>query len=182
MPGSGLVLHMRIVEAGPLTLEPQTAMHAAEMFDVLSDPAIYEYENAPPASVEWLRTRFEKLETRHSADGSEQWLNWVIRMNGDGLIGYVQATVRTDGSAAIAYEMSSAHWGRGLGRRATEAMLHELVENYGVTTIFAVAKQGNFRSLRLLARLGFTRAGSDLRVMRAVEPDETLMVLHVERQ
>ena len=114
---------MRIVEAGPLTLEPQTAVHAAEMFDVLSDPAIYEYENAPPASVEWLRARFEKLETRYSADGSEQWLNWVIRMTGDGLIGYVQATLRTDGSAAIAYEMSSAHWGRGLGRRATEAML-----------------------------------------------------------
>lgn len=173
---------MRIVEAGPLTLEPQTAMHAAEMFDVLSDPAIYEYENAPPASVQWLRTRFEKLETRRSADGSEQWLNWVIRMNGDGLIGYVQATVRTDGSAAIAYEMSSVHWGRGLGRRATEAMMDELVDHYGVTSFFAVAKQGNFRSLRLLTRLGFKLAGSELRSMRAVEPDETLMVLDVARQ
>ena len=107
---------------------------------MLSDPAIYEYENAPPASMEWLRARYEKLETRRSADGSEQWLNWVIRMTGAGLIGYVQATLHADGSAAIAYEMSSAWWGRGLGRRATEAMLRELVHHYGVTTIFAVAK------------------------------------------
>jgi RimJ/RimL family protein N-acetyltransferase len=173
---------MRTLDAAPLTLEPQTTMHAAEMFAVLSDPAIYEYENAPPASEEWLRARFEKLETRRSGDGTEQWLNWVIRMPGAGLIGYVQATLHSDGSAAIAYEMSSAWWGRGLGRRAAEAMLSELVHHYGVTTIFAVAKRRNHRSLGLLARLGFTDADPGLRAKRGVEPDEALMVLEVERR
>jgi hypothetical protein len=33
-------------------LEPQTACHAPEMFKVLSDPAIYEFENNPPQSEE----------------------------------------------------------------------------------------------------------------------------------
>ena len=172
---------MRTLDAGPLTLEPQTAAHAAEMFAVLSDPAIYEYENAPPASVEWLRARYEKLETRRSADGSEQWLNWAIRLTGTGLIGYVQATLHADGSAAIAYEMSSAWWGRGLGRRATEAMLGELVHHYGITTIFAVAKERNLRSLGLLASLGFAPADPGLRAQRGVEPDEALMILEIER-
>ena len=32
---------MRVIETGSLTLEPQTAAHAGEMFAVLSDPAIY---------------------------------------------------------------------------------------------------------------------------------------------
>jgi RimJ/RimL family protein N-acetyltransferase len=173
---------MRTLDAGPLTLEPQTAAHATEMFAVLSDPAIYEYENAPPTSMEWLRARYEKLETRRSADGREQWLNWVIRLTGAGLIGYVQATLHADGSAAIAYEMSSAWWGRGLGRRATEAMLRELVHHYGITTIFAVAKERNLRSLGLLASLGFTPADSVLRAQRGVELDEALMILEVERQ
>ena len=116
-----------------------------------------------------------------SADGAEQWLNWVIRLAGNGLIGYVQATVHRDGSAAIAYEMGSAHWGRGLGRRATEAMLRELVDHYRVTALFAVAKSGNFRSLRLLERLGFAIAGPDLRAARGALPDETLMFREVVR-
>lgn len=172
---------MRTLIAGSLTLEPQMAAHAAEMFDVLRDPAIYEYENEPPSSVEALRMRYAKLESRRSGDGREQWLNWVIRMDGRGLIGYVQATVYADRSAAVAYELSSAHWGRGFGHRATEAMLQELIAHYAVTRVFGVAKARNFRSLRLLERLGFSLAGPELRAVRGVEPDETLMVLEVER-
>ena len=78
--------------------------------------------------------------------------------------------------------MASAHWGRGLGRQATEAVLRELVHHYGVTTIYAVAKQRNLRSLGLLARLGFAPARSELRAKRGVEADEALMVLEVGRQ
>src|SRR6202162_6358079 len=126
---------MRIVETEGLTLEPQTVAHAEEMFAVLSDPAIYRYENEPPPSLEWLRARFTKLETRLSADGQEQWLNWVIRLPTSELIGYVQATVRGGGRAAIAYELSSAYWGRGLGRGAVKAMLSELVEHYKVRSL-----------------------------------------------
>src|SRR2546427_1046077 len=105
---------MRVIQTGCLTLEPQTAVHAEEMFAVLSDPAIYEYENQPPPSLEWLRTRFTKLESRLSANGREQWLNWVIRLPTSELIGYVQATVHPNHRAAIAYDLSSAYWGRGL--------------------------------------------------------------------
>ena len=176
MPGVTALSPMRTIETGSLTLVPQTRAHADEMFAVLSDPAIYTYENAPPRSLEWLRDRFERLESRQSADGTEQWLNWVIRLEGAGLIGYVQATVRADGSAAIAYELHSAHWGRGLARRATEAMLAELIERYGVTTLYAVAKERNHRSLRLLGRLGFVTAGPDLRASRGVDPGEAMMV------
>lgn len=71
---------MRCLVAGEVTLEPQVAAHAEEMFAVLSDPAIYTHENQPPPSLEWLRERFRRLETRRSADGRERWLNWVIRM------------------------------------------------------------------------------------------------------
>lgn len=172
---------MRTLDAGTLRLEPQTRGHAEEMFAVLGDPALYIYENAPPTSLEWLRTRYEKLESRQSADGTEQWLNWAIRLAGNGLIGYVQATVRRDGSAAIAYEMGSAHWGRGLGRCATEAMLAELIDRYEVTTFYAVAKQGNFRSIRLLKRLGFATGGPALRAARGALADETLMFRNVDR-
>jgi RimJ/RimL family protein N-acetyltransferase len=143
------------------------------MFAVLSDPAIYEYENAPPPSVQWLRQRYAKLESRRSADGREQWLNWVIRLPASGLIGYVQATLYPDGRAAIAYELSSRYWGRGLAREAVAAMIGELVENYGANTLSAVFKAKNQRSLRLLERLGFRRAAAGNSI--PVEPDELVM-------
>src|SRR5213592_2725081 len=59
--------------------------------------SIYEYENEPPPSLEWLRARFTKLESRRSPNGREQWLNWVIRLPTSELIGYVQATLHPDG-------------------------------------------------------------------------------------
>ena len=166
---------MRVIVADGLTLEPQTAAHAEEMFTLLSDPAIYEYENQPPPSSKWLCERFARLESRRSADGSEQWLNWVIRLPTSELAGYVQATVHADGHAGIAYELSSAYWGRGIARRAVQAMLEELAEHYRVRALTAVLKRENHRSLRLLERLGFSPASAKSHAERRVDPDEVLM-------
>ncbi len=171
---------MQTIQTPSLTLEPQVAAHAAEMFLVLSDPAIYEYENEPPASVEWLRVRFRKLETRQSADGTEQWLNWVIRLPTSALIGYVQATIYANGTAEIAYVLSSPYWGRGLAHQAVAAMIAELVAQYNVQRLLATLKRANRRSLRLLERLGFTQATPELYAQHQVEPDELLMQREIE--
>jgi [ribosomal protein S5]-alanine N-acetyltransferase len=168
---------MDVIEAAGVRLEPQVAAHADEMFVVLSDPAIYEFENAPPASLDWLRARFTKLETRLSGDGTEKWLNWVIRLPGSGLIGYVQATVTARGDATIAYELSSRYWGRGLGSQAVQAMISELQSHYRVRRLFAVFKRANFRSRRLLERLGFTQGSPRQYLEQQVEPDEELMTM-----
>src|SRR5438552_2450440 len=166
---------MRVIETGSLTLEPQTAAHAEGMFAVLSDPAIYEYENGPPPSLEWLRARFTKLESRRSPNGRERWLNWVIRLPTSELIGYVQATLDSDASAVIAYELSSAYWGRGLARQAVQAMITELVQRYQVHQLTAVFKRKNLRSMRVLERLGFSPASPEQRMKHHVEPGERLM-------
>jgi RimJ/RimL family protein N-acetyltransferase len=166
---------MRVVETEALTLEPQIAAHATEMFVVLSDPAIYAHENQPPSSLEWLRTRFAKLETRLSADGREQWLNWVIRLPNSELIGYVQATIHPDGRAAIAYELSSAYWGRGLGCLAVKAMISELADHYRVRSVSAVLVRANLRSRRLLERLDFSLASAEQHASHRVATSEILM-------
>jgi [ribosomal protein S5]-alanine N-acetyltransferase len=167
---------MRTLAAGGLMLEPQTVDHAEPMFAVLCDPAIYTFENEPPPSLEWLRARFAKLESRRSADGREQWLNWVVRLPTAELAGYVQATVRADGNAAIAYEFASAYWGRGFASRAVAAMIDELVATYGVSALHAIAKRANLRSHRLLERLSFAQVDDDAqRAIRRVEADEVLM-------
>jgi RimJ/RimL family protein N-acetyltransferase len=167
---------MRIIATDRLRLEPQVATHAEEMFLVLADPAIYEHENEPPPSVEWLRERYRKLESRRSPDGREGWLNWVLRLGSSEAIGSVQATVREDGRALIAYELASRYWGRGLAQEAVRAMIAELARGHGVGRLAAVLKASNGRSLRLLERLGFVPASFGLREELRVEPDELLMV------
>jgi RimJ/RimL family protein N-acetyltransferase len=173
---------MRTIEAGTLRLEPQVEAHAEEMFAVLCDPAIYTWENAPPPSLAWLRERFRKLESRTSADGTEQWLNWVVRIPPRTPIGYVQATVRADGSAAIAYEFASAYWGRGLAQGAARAMMHELAQRYGVTRFVAIAKHANLRSARLLERLGFAVARAQTWAEWNAGPDEIVMAYSTARE
>jgi ribosomal-protein-alanine N-acetyltransferase len=162
-----------------VTLEPQVAAHAEEMFRLLGDPAIYEYENEPPSSLEWLRERFARLESRRSHDGAEEWLNWVIRLPSGELAGYVQATVRAGGRAAIAYVLASRYWGRGVASQAVAAMMDELRRGHGVRDFHAVLKARNTRSLKLLERLGFVAAPADRGV--GVAGDELLMVLPAAR-
>jgi RimJ/RimL family protein N-acetyltransferase len=168
---------MRVLHTLRLCLEPQVAAHADEMFRVLSDPAIYEDENEPPRSLAWLRERFAKLESRRSADGTEHWLNWVIRLQQDSeFIGYVQATVRPDGAAAIAYELGSSFWGQGFASEAVRAMVAELGAEYRARSLHAVLKQRNLRSRRLLERLGFAVATPRQHLEARVDPDELLML------
>ncbi|TAG03936.1 MAG: N-acetyltransferase [Betaproteobacteria bacterium] len=172
---SGYAPAMQLIHTPTLSLEPQIAAHAEAMFDVLSDPAIYEFENGPPVSLDWLRDRFAKLERRHSKDGSELWLNWVIRLPTNELIGYVQASVFGDGRALIAYELGSAHWRRGYGSQAVSAMLGELADRYAVTTHCAVLKQRNFRSRLFLEKLGFVISDPIAHAGYSVEGDEWFM-------
>lgn len=159
---------MREVRTLRLVLEPQVEAHAIAMFDVLSDPAIYQYENEPPASLEWLRERYRKLESRASGDGTQQWLNWVVRYGGE-LIGYVQATVYDDGHALVAYVLASRWWGRGMASEAVAAMLDELQARYRVDRVVAIFKTSNVRSRRLLEGLRFAPSNE------TVDPDESAL-------
>ncbi len=150
---------MQALVTAQLLLEPLTVAHAYEMFDVLSDEAIYRHlDEAAPASVEHLRRVYDKREARRSPDGSEDWLNWVVRVPGGQLLGCVQATVFVPGSAWIAYVFSSRHWGRGHAHEATAGMLAHLAQAYGVRRYLATVEVDNERSIRLLERLGFARA------------------------
>lgn len=167
---------MRLLTAPGLRLEPLVAAHAHEMYPVLADPALYEFENAPPPSEAWLLERYQRLERRGPADGSEQWLNWVIRLPTQALAGYVQASVLPGGLALIGYELHSRHWRQGIATRAVGAMLAELAGAYGVRQPLAVLKAANFRSLGLLLKLGFTPAGEALTLRYRGEADEIVLL------
>ena len=167
---------MRTLVATSLVLEPLVAAHAREMFEVLSDPAIYEFENSPPSSAEWLEERYRRLEHRGPASGCEKWLNWVMRLPNGQLAGYIQATVLRDNTALVAYELNSRHWRQGLASSAVQTMLEELSGHYRVQTFVAVLKATNYRSSGLLRKLGFAPASDQLATKFKDDPDELVMV------
>ena len=171
--------HMRTLRTAICTLEPQLVEHSHEMFAVLSDPAIYEFENARPASEEWLAERFARLETRGLKNGQEHWLNWVIRLPGAELAGYVQATLLPKHAAYVAYELASKFWRRGIGRDAVSAMESELINEYDVHTLVAVLKARNFRSSALLSSLGFAVGTPGESINFEPEQDEIVMLKNV---
>jgi ribosomal-protein-alanine N-acetyltransferase len=165
-----------------LWLEPQLPSHAPAMFKLLSDPVLYRFEDEPPKSVAWLARRYERLALRQSPDGLEHWLNWVLRRRDDAVaVGYVQATVRADGRALVAYVLGSPYWGQGLASEAVQAMLVELAGVWRVRLALAVFKRGNQRSRSLLLRLGFGEADAGFEALAAAglgpQPDEDLLLL-----
>lgn len=144
------------------TLEPRTTAHAEELFEVLAEPALYRYlDESAPASVDALRSRLARSESRRSPDGSERWLNWVVRDDRNRPAGFVQATVRADGTALVAYLLGSAHQGRGLGQAALSRMLDLLAQAHAVDTFHAVIDRRNEPSVRLVRRVGFVAASAE---------------------
>jgi ribosomal-protein-alanine N-acetyltransferase len=144
-----------------LLLEPVATRHAEEMFARLGDVRLYEHvPQDPPVSLDAVRERYARLSTRRSPDGDELWLNWVTRDRVDGACrGTLQATVRRNASAYIAYEVLPPFWRQGLGREACARMIAWLADELGVQRFEAEVDTLNVASLRLLEHLGFQRAG-----------------------
>lgn len=140
-----------------IDLEPLLPEHADAMFDGLADAAAYRFlPDDPLPDIENLRSRYIRLAAGSSADGSELWLNWVIRRRGDkALLGYTQATLQ--GSAAlVAYHIFPAHWRQGFATEAMRITLDLLFTMSSVERANALVDTRNAASIALLERLGFT--------------------------
>jgi len=142
---------------GPrVTLEPLMAKHAATLFPLLDEDAIWRYANRRPATLKELTERYRALETRRSPDGNLLWLNWAVFAGGTEAVGFVQATVSlTSQTAEIGYAIGLGFWRTGLGTESVGTLLTFLFETLEMRTIVASVDRQNVASLRLLEKLGF---------------------------
>jgi RimJ/RimL family protein N-acetyltransferase len=133
-------------EAPPLAglrvdLEPLRVEHAEELAPLLDDPALHRFTGGAPASLPQWRERVREQVGGRSADGSERWLNWVVRRREDGrAVGTVQATVtRTaDGRSAaeLAWIVAVPHQRQGFAREAA-GVLAAWLRRRGAGTLLA---------------------------------------------
>lgn len=168
---------MKALAAGTLSLDPLVAADAPAMFDLLGDPRLYEHlDDAPPDSVDRLRETYTRWERRGPPDGSQRWLNWVIRDGGVPL-GYVQATVLPEVHRAwLAYVLGHGHQGRGVATQATAAVMAHLAADHGVVEFRAQVEAANGPSIRLLERLGFEPVRPGQPGTEDLSPTERLFV------
>jgi RimJ/RimL family protein N-acetyltransferase len=129
------------------------------MVDVLADPALYEFTGGEAPSREQLRARYARQAAGRSGDGSQQWLNWIVKLKDTGVpVGFVQATVESDGAeqlAEVAWVISPRHQGQGIASEATQAMLIWL-ESHGVDRFVAHIHPGHHASMGVARHQGLS--------------------------
>ncbi len=140
-----------------LDIEPLRLDHADEMAPVLADPELYAFTGGFPPDSDQLRERYRQQLVGRSADGTQGWLNWVIRRRDDAsAIGYVQATVEEAPAgpiAEVAWVVGSGHQGQGFAREAAPAMVSWL-RDQGVSLVVAHVHPGHAASEAVARAVG----------------------------
>ena len=134
----------------PLRLEDAEAM-----IGVLADVRMYEFTGGEPPTIERLRARYEFLAGGRSPDGSEAWLNWIVRTGTPPVaVGVLQATVSDDATVGeVAWEIGVDHQGRGYASEAAVALVDWLVAA-GVGAIEACIHPDHTASAAVAERAG----------------------------
>lgn len=142
-----------------LTLEPLAVAHADAMVSVLAEPDMYAFTGGTPPTRDDLERRYRKQSAGRSPDGTQGWLNWVLRITASGaLAGTVQATVDRhddDVVAAIAWVVARREQGRGYAGEAATAMASWL-RAHGVTTLTASIHPDHLASHAVARRVGLS--------------------------
>ena len=140
-----------------LLLEPLRVQHAEEMAPLLDDPDLHIFIGGEPATREELQETYRRQVVGRSADGTQRWLNWVLRRRDDGqVVGTVQATVTEDAgglSAEVAWVVGSRHQNQGYAREAAEAMVRWLWQE-GAATVVAHVDPRHLASVAVARAVG----------------------------
>ena len=150
-----MTLSPEAIRTERLFLSPLVVDDADEMVDVLGDRRMYEFTGGEPLVLERLRERYRRLAGGRSADGTELWFNWIVRLAADRTAaGAVQATVTADGDAAeVAWEVGIPWQGRGFASEAAVGMVDWLIAG-GVRSISACVHPQHHASASVAARAG----------------------------
>jgi RimJ/RimL family protein N-acetyltransferase len=139
-----------------VAIVPVTERDLPGLNRLTNDPAVARYlDLAPPVPLGRTIDFFRYIREQEGA-----W--WALRVGGTlaGSVGLIPAdpSSRLGHTASLFVYLDPAWWGRGLGRRAVEAMVAEAGRR-GLVRLEVLVVAGNERSLRLFEASGFVREG-----------------------
>lgn len=122
-----------------------------------SDPEVVRYVPWPVSTRDDVLTALEPRLTGGVVEKVGDWLCLAIVYRETGrVIGEVLLKNSGEDAAELGYAIARDHWGQGLAREATEAMLDLGIRELGLTRFTAELDARNTASAALLERLGFT--------------------------
>lgn len=152
------------VRTARLRLDPLCAEDAAELAPLLDDEALHAFTGGRPAAPAELREQYVRQSTGISPDGSQGWLNWVVRLAGTGVpVGTVQATLERDREsgrtvADLAWVIVRGQQRRGYATEAAGGMARWLAA-HGVDELSAHVHPAHAASERVATALGLAPTG-----------------------
>jgi RimJ/RimL family protein N-acetyltransferase len=140
-----------------LELEPLRPDHADELAPVLDDIRLHTFIGGRPATAAELRDRYTRQVVGRSPDGSERWLNWVVRHRKSGqAVGTTQATISApDGrvTASVAWVIAIAYQQQGYAKEAALVMVQWL-RQHGVESFVADVHPRHTASMAVARAIG----------------------------
>ena len=136
-----------------LLITPILPTDAADLFEILRDPAIGEkIDEEPPASVDEVRERIASWDHGPGTDRDERWLNWLARTPAGEPVAHLSVTVTPDG-AWLAWIVHVEQQRRGYATEGARAVMDALTDD-GIRTFLASIPEGHVASEGVAGALG----------------------------
>lgn len=147
---------MRTLETARLTMEPVGTHNARDMWRLLQQPHLRDYQDIPRLPFEDLERQI-RLRPRRLGRGAKGRFEWLIRSAEKGCIGWVSLRIneRTPHLGEIGYSLVEGARGNGYATEAVKALLAEVFSATELAEIQACCLPENASSRAVLARAGF---------------------------
>ena len=140
-------------------LEPLRAEFATELAPVLADPLLHTFIGGDPLTEDELHALYLRQTVGRNADGSQRWLNWLVRdLRAGAAVGTVQATVsmEPDGlTAEVAWVIGTTYQGQGYATEAAQLLTHWL-RAQNVDIVIAHIHPEHHSSMAVARAIGLT--------------------------
>lgn len=131
-----------------------------DLFDILSDPDVAQYEYFYP--IQQIEQASEFITRFNSEFTKGQEVTWGIVLKESGeLIGFcnIGDFHERASRAEIGYVIAQSHWNKGYATEAVQAMVDFGMTKLGLNRIEATITPGNHSSVRVLQKINFVQEG-----------------------
>jgi ribosomal-protein-alanine N-acetyltransferase len=147
-----------------LVLRELLPADAADVLIIRGDPDVQKYDDPP---IHTLQEAIDFIAEMRQACATDQQQTWAVTRTGTStVIGLVSLQYRNHRGdvyhrrAEVGYGLARASWGQGIGSEAVRAAVHYGFVQRKLNRIYAGTIAENYKSVRLLERLGFVREGT----------------------